>query len=78
MNTSVQPDRRAARRGRPPGDPATVRSERVVTFLTREQMQLLRAQASGRGLSISALCAELLGRTLVAALGSEPDRGSRR
>lgn len=69
MIASQSGKKRATRRGRPPGHPDTARSERVVTFLTREQMKQLKIRADTRGLSISAVCAELLN----GALGSLAD-----
>ena len=65
-----------SRRGRPRGDPNTARSERVVTFLTRQQMHRLRTHAHARGLSISAVCAELLSDALLSLPGNtDVERG---
>jgi hypothetical protein len=69
MTASQSGKHSSNRRGRPPGDPDTARSERVVTFLTRQQMHRLKDHAGARGLSISAVCAELLGGALLSLPG---------
>lgn len=70
MKPDADLNSRLPRRGRPPEDPETVRSERVVTFLTRAQMRRLRGLAEARGQSMSAVCAEIL----VDSLQSSPTK----
>jgi len=50
--------------GRPPADPCTVRSKRLVTFVTPVEMEALRAMSVIENLSLSALCHRLLAEAL--------------
>jgi len=55
------------RMGRPPLPIEAVRTERVVTFLTAEQKELLHEYAQMSGHSISAAAQELIQRSLANA-----------
>jgi hypothetical protein len=50
--------------GRPPSSPETVRSNRVVTLLTDEELEKLQRQAERTGLSLSGADREILARHL--------------
>ena len=49
-----------SRFGRPPRPPDEVRSERLVTYVTRPQLKELRSRAEHQGKSLSRLVYELL------------------
>ena len=60
------PDRptRKQRWGRPPGPPETARSHRVVTFVTRGELEKLEEIAEREDRSLSAVTHRLLSRAL--------------
>ena len=64
MAASRHENQAKPRRGRPPADPDAARSERVVTFLTRDQMNRLKNHANAQELSVSAACAAMLDAAL--------------
>jgi hypothetical protein len=50
--------------GRPPGSPETVRSNRVVTLLTDQELEKLRRFAERKSPSLSGVVQELLTRRI--------------
>ncbi len=52
------------RSGRPPAPPETLRSNRVVTFVTDRELSDLRALSVSRNLSLSAACHCLISSSL--------------
>jgi len=59
------------RLGRPAGRPATVRSQRVVTFVTKHELEQLERLADRSGASLSSVVHEILARGL-----KDPGRSS--
>jgi hypothetical protein len=56
MSKQHTPSPRRARMGRPPLPRETVRSERLVTYVTHSELTGLQKIADASGLSVSALC----------------------
>ena len=59
-STDCTQAQKRVRLGRPPGDPLKARSERLVTFVTREEMQFMKMIGAENNKSLSAVCYELL------------------
>jgi hypothetical protein len=66
---------RRSRRGRPPGPPETVRSHRVVSYLTSAEFRALSLVADREGKSLSAVIHEIL---MSAVDGLKPESTPRR
>ncbi len=64
-----------SRRGRPPEPPETVRSHRVVSYLTSAEFRALSLVADREGKSLSAVVHEIL---ISAVDGLKPESTSRR
>jgi hypothetical protein len=59
-----QADNKKPKRGRPCQPPEDLRSERVVTFLTKEEYRLFSQFAEGQGKSYSSMAHELMIKSL--------------
>jgi len=63
--------------GRPPKPAETVRSERVVSFVTPGELELLEEISRRRGLSLSAVIHSLVVRSLDSDTGEQPATGTK-
>ena len=65
------PLKKAIRPGRPPSPPDKVRANRLVTFVTNSELSELARLAASRELSMSAICHQLIGESLLKAIQEE-------